>query len=129
MYTNGLLNNADGVFAPHKPFRRTCACQPPDPRFLNDAIALSSRENECDKIVTSTLLVTPTRYGRVIKHLIIQEKTGRGEKMDSRLRHSVLRTALRASVGSQARLGANFRPLPPEYSATPVCNQDITEYH
>ena len=34
---------------------------------------------------------------------------GRGEKMDSRLRRSVLRTALRASVGSQARLGANFR--------------------
>ncbi len=41
---------------------------------------------------------------------------GRGEKMDSRLRRSVLRTALRASVGSQARLGVNFRPLPPEDS-------------
>ena len=23
----------------------------------------------------------------------------------------------------------NFRPLPPEYSATPVCNQGFTEYH
>ena len=33
---------------------------------------------------------------------------GRGEKMDSRLRRSGLRPALRASVGSQARLGANF---------------------
>ena len=33
--------------------------------------------------------------------------------MDSWLRHSVLRTALRASVGA-ARLGVNLRPLPPE---------------
>jgi hypothetical protein len=23
----------------------------------------------------------------------------------------------------------NFRPLPPEYSATLVCNQELTEYH
>ena len=23
----------------------------------------------------------------------------------------------------------NFRPLPPEYNATPVCNQELTEYH
>jgi len=23
----------------------------------------------------------------------------------------------------------NFRPLPPEYNATPVCNQEVTEYH
>jgi hypothetical protein len=53
---------------------------------------------------------------------------GRGEKMDSRLRRSVLRTALRASVGA-ARLGVNLRPLPPEYNATPDCNQGLTEYH
>jgi len=33
--------------------------------------------------------------------------------MDSRYRRSALRAALRASV-SAARLGANFRPLPPE---------------
>ncbi len=23
----------------------------------------------------------------------------------------------------------NFRPLPPEYNATPVCNQGLTEHH
>ena len=28
-----------------------------------------------------------------------------------------------------AGLGANFQPLPPEYIATPVCNQELTEYH
>ncbi len=45
--------------------------------------------------------------------------------MDSRLRRSVLRTALRASVGSQARLGVNFGPLPPEGSHTFVsCHTD-----
>jgi len=38
--------------------------------------------------------------------------------MDSRLRRSVLRTALHASVGSQTRLGANLRPLPPEGGAS-----------
>jgi len=72
--------------------------------------------NECDKSVTSTLLVTPTGYGGVLKYLTNQGKTGRGEKMDSRLRRSVLRTAQRASVGA-SRLGVNFRPLPPEGSA------------
>ena len=38
---------------------------------------------------------------------------GRGERMDSRLRRSGLRPALRASVGA-ARLGVNLRLLPPE---------------
>ncbi len=39
---------------------------------------------------------------------------GRSGKVDSRLcRRSGLRAALRASVGA-ARLGADFRPLPPE---------------
>jgi len=37
---------------------------------------------------------------------------GRGEKIDPR-----------------TRLGSNFRPLLPEYNATPVCNQELTEYH
>ena len=37
--------------------------------------------NECDKSVTSTLLVTPTGYGGVLKYLTNQEKTGRGEKI------------------------------------------------
>ena len=44
---------------------------------------------------------------------MLEGKVGRGEKMDSRLRRSGLRPALRASVGA-ARLGVNFRPLPPE---------------
>ena len=63
---------------------------------------------------------------------------GRGEKIASRHCRSVLRTAddhahpahnpagelamlvRRASVGSQARLGVNLRPLPPEGSASVV---------
>ncbi len=58
----------------------------------------------------------------------VRGNCGLGEKMGSWLRRSVLRTALRASVVASL-LGVNFRPLPPEYSATPVCNQEVTEYH
>jgi hypothetical protein len=49
--------------------------------------------------------------------------------IDSRMRRPVLSAALRASVGSRARRGSNFRPLLPKYNATPVCNQELTEYH
>ena len=48
---------------------------------------------------------------------------------DSGPRRSVLRTTLRASIGSRARLGSKFRPLLLKYNVTPVCNQDLTEYH
>ncbi len=53
----------------------------------------------CGEIVRSLPLVSGTR-----NYIIPTEDAecigiiGRGEKMDSRLRHSVLRTALRASV-------------------------------
>ena len=43
---------------------------------------------------------------------MVERDVGLGERMDSRLRRSVLRTALRASVGA-ARLGVNLGPLPP----------------
>jgi len=49
--------------------------------------------------------------------------------MDSRLRHSGLRPALRASVGA-ARLGVNLRPLPPEGGASvesPYQSMNINE--
>jgi len=72
---------------------------------------------------------------------MFERKPGRGEKMDSRLRRSVLRTALRASVGA-VRLGANRThsaprhsvgtasrlsgPLPPEGTDTLVHDQELT---
>ncbi len=52
----------------------------------------------------------------------MENKSSQGEKMDSWLRHSVLRTALRASVGA-ARLGMNLRPLPPEDSRVVISNR------
>ena len=41
----------------------------------------------------------------------------------------VLRLALRVALRSKIAPGdfVNFRPLPPEYSATLVCNQEVTE--
>ena len=50
------------------------------------------------------------RAGAEFHQLI--EMIGRGEKIDSRARH-----------------GSKFRPLLPKYNATPVCNQELTEYH
>ena len=43
----------------------------------------------------------------------------------------VLPATLRVALRSKIAPGdfVNFRPLPPEYSATPVCNQGFTEYH
>jgi hypothetical protein len=43
----------------------------------------------------------------------------------------VLPTTLRAAFRSKIAPGdfVNFRPLTPEYNATPVRNQELTEYH
>ena len=43
----------------------------------------------------------------------------------------VLPATLRVALRSKFAPGdfVNFRPLPPEYSAIPVCNQELTEYH
>ncbi len=43
----------------------------------------------------------------------------------------VLPATLRVALRSKIAPGdfVNFRPLPPEYSATLVCNQELTEYH
>ncbi len=43
----------------------------------------------------------------------------------------VLPATLRVALRSKIAPGdfVNFRPLPPEDNATPVCNQELTEYH
>ncbi len=65
--------------------------------------------------MTSTLLVTLTTVDMVIKDVINEEKTGRGEQSDLRLCRSVLRIAPRASVGD-ARRGANRTHSTPRHS-------------
>ncbi len=60
--------------------------------------------------MTSTLLVTLTTVDMVIKDVINEEKTGWGERMDSRLCRSVLRTAPRASVCAAVRTSGPCLP-------------------
>jgi hypothetical protein len=84
---------------------------------INSAVRSPSPMSSCNDLAASNA------------HRYLFEQNDRGEKIDSRMRRLVLSAALRASVGSRARLGSNFRPLLPKYNATPVCNQELTEYH
>ena len=74
------------------------------------------------------------RAGAAFHQLV--EMIGRGEKIDSDRLGSIL--TLKGAFGvqnacafcdSRARLGSIFRPLLPKDNATPVCNQELTEYH